>query len=122
MFTKELAIMTIAVKHGSYGAVKMITNKRLQCPIRLSCAETEARIRSLADTEWIRNLLDTAIYGITANKQMRFKKKFSIRWIEFEAWWETIGIQALWKFIAQCVVHFEYPIIHLGSEISQSIR
>jgi len=42
--------------------------------------------------------------------------------IEFEAWWETIGIQALRKTIEQHVIHFGYPTMHLVSHISESIR
>jgi hypothetical protein len=42
--------------------------------------------------------------------------------IEFEAWWETIGIQVLRKTIEQCVIHFRYPKMHRVSHISESIR
>jgi len=48
--------------------------------------------------------------------------EFSIRLIKFEAWWETIGIQALRKSIEQRVIHFGYPKMHLVSHISESIR
>jgi len=41
--------------------------------------------------------------------------------IEFEAWWETIGIQMLRKTIEQGVIHLGYPTIHLVSHISVSI-
>src|SRR5882757_1982991 len=41
--------------------------------------------------------------------------------IEFEAWWEAIGIQALWITITQCVIHPRYPLMHLVSHISESI-
>jgi hypothetical protein len=66
--------------------------------------------------------LEREIYGITSNEQMRFKKEFSIRLIEFEAWWQAIGVQELWKRIEQCVIIFGYPKMHLVSHISQSIR
>jgi hypothetical protein len=49
----------------------------------------------LADTERVISQLEREIYGITWNEQKLFKTEFSIRLIEFEAWWETIGIQAL---------------------------
>jgi hypothetical protein len=42
--------------------------------------------------------------------------------VEFEDWWETIGIQALWKTIEQRVIHFGYPKLHLVSRISESIH
>ena len=66
--------------------------------------------------------LEREIYGITLNEQKRFKKEFSIHIIEFEAWWETIGIQMLWKAIEQCVIQFGYPKMNLVSHISESIH
>jgi len=53
---------------------------------------------------------------------MRFKNEFSLHLIEFEDWWEAIGIQALRITIEQWVIHFGYPNIHLVSHISESIR
>jgi hypothetical protein len=47
--------------------------------------------------------------------------EFSIRLIEFAAWWETIGIQALRKSIEQRVIHFGYAKMHVVSNISESI-
>ena len=52
---------------------------------------------------------------------MRFMKKFSIRLVEFEAWWVAIGVQELRKTIEQLVIHFGYPKMHLVSRISESI-
>jgi hypothetical protein len=75
----------------------------------------------LANTERVTHQLEREIDGITSNEQKRFKQEFSIRKIEFEAWWETIGIQALQKTIEQRVIHFGYPKMHLGSHISESI-
>ena len=66
--------------------------------------------------------LEREIYGITSNEQKRFKKEFSIHLIEFEAWWETIGIQALRNTVQPCMIHFGYPMMHLVSHISESIR
>jgi hypothetical protein len=60
-------------------------------------------------------------YGITSNEQKRFKKDFSIRLMEFEAWWETFGIQTLRKSIEQHVIHVGYPKMHLVSHILESI-
>ena len=48
--------------------------------------------------------------------------EFCIHMIEFEAWWETIGVQALQKTIEQRVIHFRYPNMHLVSHISESIQ
>jgi len=42
--------------------------------------------------------------------------------IQFEVWWETIGIQALGKTIEQREIHFGYPKIHLVRHLSESIR
>jgi len=42
--------------------------------------------------------------------------------IEFEAWGEIIGIQALWEIIEQRGIHFGYPKMHLVSHILESIR
>jgi hypothetical protein len=59
------------------------------------------------------------ISGITLNERKWCKMAFSICLIPFEAWWETIGIQALRKTIQQRVIHFGYPKIHLVSHISE---
>ena len=114
--------MKAAAEDEAYGAANMTADKRLHVQIRLSDAETEATTWSLADTERVTNQLEREIYGITSNEQKRFKTEFSIRLIEFEAWWETIGIQALRKSFEQRVIHFGYPKMHLVSHISESIR
>ena len=114
--------MKAAAEDEAYGAANMTADKRLQFQIRLSDAETGATTWSLADMERVTIQLEREIYGITSNEQKRFKKEFSIRLIEFEAWWETIGIQALRKSIEQRVIHFGYPKMHLVSHISESIR
>jgi hypothetical protein len=85
--------------------------------VRLSDAETETTTWSLADTEQVTIQLEREIYGITSNEQKRFKAEYSICIIEFEAWWEPIGIQALWKTIEQRVIYFGYPKMHLVSHI-----
>jgi len=121
-FTKELALKNIATEDEANGAANMTADKRLQFPIRLSDAETEATTWSLAATEHVTNQHEREIYGITSNEQKRFQTEFSIRMIKFEAWWETIGIQALRKTIEQRVVHFGYPKMHLVSHMSESFR
>jgi len=100
----------------------MTADKRLQFLIRLSDAETESTTWSLAETERVTNQLEREIYGITSNEQEQFRTEYSIRLIEFKAWWETIGIQVLRKSIEQLVIHFGYPKMHLMSYISESIR
>jgi hypothetical protein len=42
--------------------------------------------------------------------------------IEFEAWWETVSIQALRITIEPRVIDFGYPKMHVVSHISESIR
>jgi hypothetical protein len=120
-FAKELALKKTAAEDEAYGAANMTADKQLQFRLRLSDAETDATTWNLADTEHVTTQLEREIYGITSNEQKRFRKEFSICLIEFEAWWETIGIQALRKTIEQCVIHFRYPKMHLVSHISESI-
>jgi len=70
---------------GLPGPVANTTNKQLQFQIRRFNAETEATTWSFADMERVTIELERDIYGITSNEQKRFKNKFSIRIIEFEA-------------------------------------
>jgi len=121
-FTKDLALMKTAAEDEAYGAANITADKRLQFQVRLSDAETEATTWSLAYMERVTNQLEREIYGITSNEQEQFKTEFSIRLIEFEAWREIIGIEALQKTIEQHVIHFGYPKMHLVSHISESIR
>jgi len=118
---KDFALMKAAAEDEAYGVANMTADMRLQFQIRLSDAETEATTWSLADTEWVTNQLEREIYDITSNQQERLMMEFSIRLIEFEAWWETIAIQALRKSIEQREIHFGYPKMHLVSNISESI-
>jgi len=121
-FPKKLAQMKTAAEEEVYGAVNMTADKREEFQVHLSNAETEATTWSIANTDSIVSRLEREIYGITSNEQMRFKKEFTIRLIEFEAWWQAIGVQELRKTIEQRVVHFGYPKMHLVSHISESIR
>jgi len=100
----------------------MTTDNRLQFQIRISDDATEAMTSSLADTERVTIQLEREIYGITSNVQRGFKKESSIRMIEFQVWWETIGIQELRTTIEQRIIHFGCPKMHLLSDISESIR
>ena len=76
----------------------------------------------MAVTEPVTNQPETEKYGITSNEEMRFKTKFYINLIEFEAWSVTIAIQELRKTIEWCLIHFGCPKMHLVSKISDSIR
>jgi hypothetical protein len=77
----------------------MCADKREEFQVRLSNAETEAPTWSIADTDRIVSQLEREIYGITSNEQMWFKKEFPIRMIEFEDWWQAIGVPELRKTI-----------------------
>jgi hypothetical protein len=67
--------------------------------------------------ERVRFKLEREIHGITWNEQKQLKKSFSIRFMKFESWWETIRIQALQKTIKQQVIHVGYPWMPLASYI-----
>ena len=121
-FTTDLALMKASAEDEAYGAAHMTVDKQLEFQIRLSDAETEDMTWSLADTERVTNQLERELYGITSNEQKWLKTEFSIRLIEFEAWWGTMGIQALRKSIEQHVIHFGCPKMNLASNISESIR
>jgi len=97
----------------------MNIEKRVQFRVCPADAEMETTTWSNADTDRVMNQLEGEIDGITSKDQMQFTKKFSIRLVEFEAWWEAIGIQELQKTIEQCVIHFEYPTMHIVSNLSE---
>jgi len=99
----------------------MTADMWLQFWISLSDAETDATTWSMVDAEWVTTQLEREIHGIISNELKRFKKEFSICLIKFEAWWETICIQALRKTIEHCVINFRYPKMHLVSHISEWI-
>ena len=99
IFAKKLARTKTAAEDEAYRAGNMSSDKRLHFRNCLTHAEIEATTWCLTDTERVTIQLEREINGITSNEQMRFKKEFSIGMIEFEAWWETIGIQALRKTI-----------------------
>jgi len=122
IFAKKLAQIKTAAEEEVCGAVNMTANKRVKFQDRLSDAETEATTWSLADIDHIVSQLEREMYGITLNEQRRFKQGLSIHLIEFEAWWQAIGVQELRKTIELHVIHFRYPKMHLVSHISESIR
>jgi len=122
IIAKKLAVMKTAAGEEAYGAVNMTADKRVQFQVCLSDAEIEATTWSIADTDRVVIQLEREIYGITLKDQMRFREEFSIRLVEFEAWWQAISVQELRKTIEQRVIHFGYPKMHLMSHISESIR
>jgi len=121
IFAKKRVQMKTEAEEEVYGVVNMTADTRVEFQVRLSDAETEATAWSLADIDRIVSRLEREIDGITSNEQMRFKQELSKLLIKFEAWWQAIGIQELWKTIAQRVIHFGYPKMYLASHISDSI-
>jgi len=99
----------------------MTADKGAQFQVCLSIAGINATTWSIADTDHIVNQLKREIYAITSNGQMRFMKESPIGLVEFEAWWQVIGVLKLRITIEHCVILFGYPKIHLVSHISESI-
>jgi len=122
IFAQHHALMKTTVENNAYGVAKVTANKRLQFQNCLSDAESEATTWSLSETERVTDQLERVLYGITSNEQKQCNKKYSIRLIEYEAWWETIAIQALQKTIEKCVINFKYRKIHLLRHICEAIN
>jgi len=99
----------------------MTTNKHVQFLVRLSNAETEATTLCIADTNHVISQRKREIYGITLKDQMQLKMEFSIRLVEFKLYWQAIGVVELQNSIEQLVKHFLYRMMHLMSQISESI-
>jgi len=118
---KKLAQIKTSDGEEVYGAVNMTADKRVELQVRVCNAETEATTWSLAEIDRIVSQLEREIYGITSNEKMQFKQELSIHLIEFEAWWQAIGVQELRITIEPCVLHFGYPKMHHVSHISESI-
>jgi len=121
IFAKKLAQMKTASEEEAYWAVNMITDKHVQFQVCLSNAEIEATTWSIANTDRVMNQLKREIYSITSKDRMWFTKEFSIHSVQFEAWWQKIGVQELRKTIEQRVIHFGYLKMHFVSHISESI-
>jgi len=96
-FAKKLAQMKTAAEEEVHGAANKTADKRVEFQVRLSHADTGATTLIIADTDRIANQLEREIHGVTSNEQMRYQKEFSMRLIEFEAWWQEIGVQELRK-------------------------
>jgi len=118
---KKLARMKTAAEEEAYGAATMTADKSVELQVCLSDAEIEATTWSIADMDRVVNQLQREIYTITSKDLMWFTKKFSIRLVQFAAWWQAIGIQELRKAIKQRLIHFGYPEMHLVSHTSESI-
>jgi hypothetical protein len=82
VFANKLAPWKAAANDKGYRAANMTADKQLQFPICLSAAETDVTTCTLADTQSITNQLEREINGITSNKQIRFKKEFSLSLID----------------------------------------
>jgi len=119
--SKELALKKTLREDVTYGTAITTVNKQLQFLLHLSNGERAATTWSMANTERVTSQLERVMYGITSNEQKPFQAKFSICLIEFEAWWETIGIQALRKTIEPHMINSTYPKMHLFSHVSEWI-
>ena len=108
-FANKLTQMKSAAEDEAYGALNMIADKHVKFQVHPCDAGTEAITWNIADTDGVVNQLVRVIYCITSKYQMGFMKEFSIRLVEFEAWWQAIGIQELRQTIQQRVIHFGYP-------------
>jgi len=122
IFTKKLAQMTISAEEEAYRIVNMTADRHVQFQVSRSDAELEATTCSIADTDPVVNQLERKIHSIPSKAQMWLPKGFSIRLVEFEDWWQAIGILELRKTIEQRVINFGYPMMHLVSHISESIQ
>jgi len=78
----------------------------VQFQVCLSHAEIETTTWSITDADRFVNQLQREIYGITSKDQMRFTNVFSLRLVEFDVWWQGIGVQEVRKTIEQHVIHF----------------
>ena len=114
--------MKTAAKDEAYRVANMTPDMRMQFQNRLSDVEKEATMWRLADVDHVTLQLKREIFAITSIEQKWFKMEISIRVIEFEAWWGTIGIPALRKTIQQPVIHFGYPKMQFVSHRPGSIR
>jgi len=103
-------------------AVNMTADMCVQFQVCLSDVEIEDTPWSIADTNCIVNQLEREICDITSKDQMRFTKEFSIRLVEFEAWWQAIRLQELGKTTEQHVIHFGCPKLHFMSHMLDSIQ
>ena len=113
--------MTTAAEEAAYGAVNMTADKRVQFQVCLSDAGINATTCSIADLDCIVNQLEREICCITLKDQMLFTKEFSIRLVEFEAWWQALSVQQLQKTIEQHAIDFGYPKMLLVSCKLESI-
>jgi hypothetical protein len=86
-FPKQIAQINTAGIEAVYRVVNMNADEHVEFQVCLSDTETEAATRTMTETDRVAKLVEKEIYGITFNEQMRFKKKWSIHLIQFQAWW-----------------------------------
>jgi len=118
----KLAQMKTAAEVEVDGAVNIIEEKSVEFQFCLSDAETDTTTWSNADIDRIVKHLESAIYGITCQDQMRFKEGFSIQLIKLETCWQRIGMLELRNTIKQRMIHFGYPEMHRVSQTLESIQ
>jgi len=121
-YTETIAQMETAAGYEADRAVIMTTEKRVQFLDCLSDSDPEAATWSITDKDRLVNQLERELDGMTLKDQMRFMKESSIRLVEFGAWWHAIGVQEPWQTIKQQWTYFAYPMMHLVSWRSESIR
>lgn len=113
--------MKTTAEEEVYGVETMTADTRVEFQLCLSDSKTQATGWNIADKDRIVSKLEREVYGITSKEQMRFKKEGSISLIQFEAWWQAIGVHELRKTIEQHEIRFGYPNMHVGSHLSVSI-
>jgi hypothetical protein len=121
-FPKELALIKASFEDQADWVATITADKQPQVWVRLSDAGTDAMTWRLADMEPVTYQREREIDGIISYEHKRFKTEFSIFLIKFEAWWETMGIQALRKTIQQLMINFGYLKRHLMRQILDSIH
>jgi len=111
-----------AIEEVVYRVANMTTNKHAEIQVLQCEDQTQATNWSMADENCVVNRPGWEIQLITSNDPTRFMQEFSIHLIQFEMWWEIIGIQKLWKTIWQHVLHFPHPTMHYWGHIIDSIQ
>jgi len=92
--------METVTEEEVYMGANMTSMKHLRFLVSLSNAMTEATTYRVTDMDWIVEQPERVTYIITADEQMWFEKKFTIRWNEFEP--GSIGVNfrssAKWSY------------------------
>jgi len=122
ILAKILAQIRTATLKEVYTEGNMTAHKDVQFQLRLSYSESIVTTRIIATTDRNVNWLWIVIDGMSLNRQIEFLGQISFHLIKFTAWWQAVGLHE-WKItIEQHIVHFGYGMMHLGSNISESIQ